>query len=263
MARTGSMRPTRGGEADADPRTRFEDALSGELFARLPEDDVARDTLIRRHRALAVGIARRYAGHGEEIEDLVQVATIGLIKAIDGFDPSRGVRFSTYAGVTISGELKRHFRDRTWSMSVPRGAKEAALRTRSVLEDSAQDLGRMPTVQELTDRSSLSEGKVREGLEALASYKAFPLEEAFNEDDDAGRSREPGDEEEGLELAEEWAELGPHVQRLPERERRILTLRYQEDLTQAEIGRLEGMSQMHVCRILQRVEGDLRDAVAS
>lgn len=260
MTRAGSRR-SKGREPDADPSAPSGEAVSGDLFERLPEDDGARNVLIRQHRPLAVRIARRYAGHGEELEDLVQVATIGLIKAVDRFEPSREVRFSTYAAVTISGEVKRHFRDETWSTSVPRGAKEAALRARSVQEDAAQELGRAPTLGELADRSDLSEGRVRQGLEALASYKSFPLEAALTEDD-VGCSREPADEDEGMELAEEWAELGPHVQQLPERERRILTLRYQEDLTQAEIGRREGMSQMHVCRILQRVEKGLRDAVA-
>lgn len=237
------------------------EAPSEELFERLPWDDGARGTLIRRHRPLAVRIAVRYAGHGEELEDLVQIATLGLIKAVDGFDPARGVRFSTYAGATIVGEVKRHFRDGTWSVSVPRGAKEAALRTRSVLEDVAQSLGRSPTADELVVRSSLSPAKVRQGLEALASYRASSLDSALDDGDPVGRRREPADDDEGMDLAESWAELGPHLQRLSRRERRILALRYQEDLTQTEIGRREGVSQMHVSRILRRVEQDLREAV--
>lgn len=243
----------------------LEDATAEHLFSRLPGDEAARNALIRRHRPLAVRIAIRYMGPGEELEDLVQVAMIGLIKAVDRFDPSRGVRFSTYAGSTIAGEVKRHFRDRTWSMRVPRGVKEAALRTRSVLEDTAQTLGRTPTLDELIGRSSLSEREVRDGLEALESYRPFSLDSAMDEDEDGvlGRSREPAVDDEGLALAEEWAELAPHLQGLSDRDRRILALRYQEDLTQAEIGRSEGISQMHVSRILQRVVGKLRGAVAS
>lgn len=241
----------------------MDDLPTGELFGRLPEEE-ARDALIRRWRPLAIRIARRYSGHGEELEDLVQVATIGLIKAIDRFDPSRGVRFSTYGGAMISGEVKRHFRDRTWAMGVPRGAKEAALRTRRDLEDAAQSLGRTPTIGELVARSDLSERRILDGLEAMASYKPFSLDSALDDEDDVlGRSREPVGDDEGLEHAEEWAELGPHVQQLPERDRRILALRYQEDLTQSEIGRREGLSQMHVCRILRRVERDLREAVGA
>lgn len=237
---------------------------SEELFDRLPWDGTARNALIRRWRPLAIRIARRYSGQGEELEDLVQVATIGLIKAIDRFDPSKGVRFSTYGGATISGEVKRHFRDRTWSMGVPRGAKEAALRTRSVLEDAAQSLGRTPTIAELVAGSTLSEPRILEGLEALASYRPFSLDSALDDEDGVlGRRREVSGSDEELELAEEWAELAPHLQRLSERDRRVLGLRYQEDLTQAEIGRREDMSQMHVSRLLRRVERELREAVGA
>lgn len=237
------------------------EASSEELFGRVSWDETARGTLIRRNRPLAARIAARYAGHGEELEDLIQVAMIGLIKAVDRFDPSRGVRFSTYAGATITGEIKRHFRDGTWSVSVPRGAKEAALRTRSALEDLAQSLGRTPTTDEVAARSNLSEAKVRDGLEALASYNPSSLDVAFDDEGPFGRGREPADDDEGMDQAEEWAELVPYLRRLSQKERRILALRYQEDLTQTEIGRHEGMSQMHVSRILRNVEGGLREAV--
>lgn len=239
------------------------EAPSEELFGRMPWDEAARNTLIRQNRPLAARIAARYAGHGEELEDLIQVAMIGLIKAVDRFDPSRGVRFSTYAGATVTGEIKRHFRDGTWSLSVPRGAKEAALRTRSALEDMAQSLGRNPTMEEVAARSNLTEAKVREGLDALASYNPSSLDVALDDGDPVGRSREPADDDEGMDQAEEWAELGPYLRRLSQRERRILALRYQEDLTQTEIGRHEGMSQMHVSRILRHVEGELREAVGT
>lgn len=189
---------------------------------------------------------------------------IGMIKAVDRFDPSRRVRFSTYAHATITGEIKRHFRDDTWSLTVPRGAKQAALRTRSALEEAAQSLGRAPTLDELVAWSSLPKRTVLDALEALKSYRPSSLDSSpGGEDAPRGRSRETAEVDDGLALAEEWAELAPHLQRLSERERRVLALRYQEDLTQAEIGRQEGLSQMHVCRLLQRVEGELREAVGA
>lgn len=239
------------------------DERTAELFARMP-DPAAREGLVVAYRALAEYLARRFAGRGEPIDDLTQVASIGLLKAIDRFDVERGVKFSTYATPTIVGELKRHFRDRGWAMRIPRRLQEIGLQLRSAVPALAQDLGRSPTMSEIADRTGLSIEEVLEGMDAVHAYSLASLDATPGDDEERGRSlRVIGVEDETLELLESWASVAPHLRQLPDRERRILYLRFIRGMTQSQVAEALGISQMHVSRLLSRVLAQLRTAVGS
>jgi RNA polymerase sigma-B factor len=226
------------------------------LFERLPAT-AARDELIQRYRALAGYLARRFAGRGEPIEDLEQVAMIGLLNAVNRFDPDRQVRFSTYASATIIGELKRHFRDKGWAVRVPRRAQELSVRLNRTLPQLVGALGRSPTVPEIAAHLGVETDEVIEAMEAGQAYSATPLEGAA---DESGRAPLDtlGDEDPSMEIAEEWSVIAPALRQLPERERRILYLRFFEGQTQSEIAATIGVSQMHISRILARTLTSLR-----
>jgi RNA polymerase sigma-B factor len=234
---------------------------SQELFDRLGDDPSVRDELIRRHYPLAEYLARRFRGRGEPLEDLTQVASIGLIKAIDRFDPDRDVKFSTYATATIVGEIKRHFRDKGWALRVPRRLQEIAMQVGRALADLAQELGRSPTVPEIAERTGLTEEEVLEGMEASHAYSAVSLDAPVGEDDEPAGLRTLGAEDESIELLEGWASVAPALKALPARERRILYLRFFRGLTQTQIAQDLGISQMHVSRLLARALASLRQEV--
>ena len=231
-----------------------------ELFAQLPNDPSAREELVKLHYALVEYLARRFAGRGEPVEDLVQVASIGLLKAIDRFDSDRGVKFSTYATPTIIGELKRHFRDKGWAMRVPRRLQEIGLQLSRVVSEMYQELGRSPTVPEISERSGLTEDDVLEGMDAIHVHSIGSLDAPTDEDGQTSASR-LGAEDETYELLEGWASVSPHFDKLPEREKSILYLRFFRGLTQSQIAEQLGISQMHVSRILSRTLLTLRQAV--
>lgn len=231
-----------------------------ELFARLPDDTSARDRLVELYLPLAQYLARRFDGRGERLEDLTQVASIGLIKAIDRFDPSRDVQFSTYATVTIVGELKRHFRDKGWAIRVPRRLQEVALRINGVVPELSQELGRSPTIAELALRSQASEEEVLDAMEAAQAYSTTSLDTPFGENDPAPVDV-LGSEDPSLELLETWTSVAPALRELPRRERTILYLRFFRGLTQSEIATEVGVSQMHVSRILAQTLQRLRESV--
>jgi RNA polymerase sigma-B factor len=235
---------------------------SQELFVRLQEDPSVRDELIRRHYPLAEYLARRFRGRGEPLEDLTQVASIGLIKAIDRFDPTRDVKFSTYATATIVGEIKRHFRDKGWALRVPRRLQEVAMQVGRALSDLSQELGRSPTVPEIAERTGLTREEVLEGMEASHAYSAVSLDAPTGEDDEPAGLRTLGAEDESIELLEGWASVAPALRALPQRERRILYLRFFRGLTQTQIAQDLGISQMHVSRLLARALTSLRQEVA-
>ena len=239
--------------------SRFDDDASLELFAKLP-DSAARDELVLRYRPLAEYLARRFHGRGEAIEDLSQVAFVGLIKAIDRFDPGREVKFSTFASVTIVGELKRHFRDTTWALRVPRGLQELGLQVSRVMAELSQSLGRSPTVAEIAARAGLAEEAVLEAMEISNAYSTVSLDAPA--DDGSTTLHEPGAEDESYELLEGWASVADAVKELPVRERRILYLRFFRGMTQTQIAEEVGISQMHVSRLLARSLSRLRDSVA-
>jgi RNA polymerase sigma-B factor len=232
---------------------------SDELFARLPAP-AARDELATLYQPLAEYLARRFYGRGEPLEDLIQVASIGLIKAIDRFDTERGVKFSTYATATVVGELKRHFRDKGWALRVPRRLQEAGMSVGRTVTDLSQELGRAPTVKEIGRRTGLSEEEVLQAMETAQAYTASSLD-APTDEEGATEGERLGEEEEAFELLEGWTSVAPAIRDLPRRERTLLYLRFFRGLTQTQIAEELGISQMHVSRLLTRTLEELRRAV--
>jgi RNA polymerase sigma-B factor len=232
---------------------------TAELFGLLP-DPRAREELARVFQSLAEYLARRFYGRGEPLDDLVQVANLGLLKAIDRFDLSRGVKFSTYATATIVGELKRHFRDKGWALRVPRRLQEAGMKVGRTVTEMYQDLGRAPTVSEIGERTGLSEDEVLEAMETAHAYSTTSLDAPT--DEEGGTSLDKlGGEEEAFELLEGWTSVAPAIRDLPSRERTILYLRFFRGLTQTQIAEEMGISQMHVSRLLSRTLRALRRRV--
>jgi RNA polymerase sigma-B factor len=233
---------------------------TAELFSRLPDDAAAREDLVLIYQPLAEYLARKFAGRGEAVEDLIQVASIGLLNAIDRFDTGREVQFPTYAAVTIVGELKRHFRDKGWSVRVPRRLQEVGLRVNRVLGELWQELGRSPTVAEIAMKLELPEEQILEAMEAMQAYSTTSLDAPIGEDGLTHGDMLP-QEDDSLELLESWASVGPMLRELPQRERRILYLRFFKGLTQTEIAEQLGISQMHVSRLLSQTLAQLRGAI--
>ncbi len=231
---------------------------AGELFARLPHDPAARDELVLMFRPLARYLARRFAGRGEAVEDLEQVASIALIKAVDRFDPAREVKFSTYATVTIVGELKRHFRDKGWALGVPRRVKEISLHVERAVAELNQSLGRSPTIKEIAAHTGSSEEEVIEGMEAMHAYSTAPLDPPTESDRDSPANR-IGADDDSLEILESWVSVKSVLEKLPRRERRILHLRFFKGMTQTQIAAELGISQMHVSRLLSATLRQLRE----
>jgi RNA polymerase sigma-B factor len=220
-----------------------------------------RDELVAAHLGLAEYLARRFANRGEPLDDLVQVASLGLLKAVGRFEPDRGVEFSTYATHTIVGELKRHFRDKGWAIRAPRRMQELYLRLGKVVATLGQELGRSPTIAELAVEVEVSEEEVLEALEAGAAYRFASLDAppAGDSDGDTLAAR-LGVEDAELDDAERRATLSPLLAQLPRREQLILHMRFFEGLTQSEIATRLGISQMHVSRLLARSVAQLRAA---
>jgi RNA polymerase sigma-B factor len=241
-----------------------ESAASAQLFRRCRRsgDRAAREALVRRFMPLAHRAARRYVRSSEPQEDLMQVASLALVKAVDRFDPSHGSSFRAYALPTISGELKRYFRDSSWAVHVPRAAQERALAVESATEELTTALGRPPTVAELGENLGLSDDEVLDGLSAARSYETISLDAPTGpeeEDADLTVGGTLGEEDERYELIEADATIAPNVGTLPERERLVLHLRFVEELTQSEIAERIGVSQMHVSRMLRRAIARLRE----
>jgi RNA polymerase sigma-B factor len=219
-----------------------------------------REKLVEMHLPLVEHLARRFRNRGEPLDDLVQVATIGLIKSVDRFDPERGVEFSTYATPTIVGEIKRHFRDKGWAVRVPRRLQELRLSLTSATADLSQRLGRAPTVGELADQLKLSEEEVLEGLESANAYSTLSLDvPEQGEQDSPVVADSLGAEDEELEGVEYRESLKPLLAKLPPREKKILLLRFFGNMTQSQIAEEIGISQMHVSRLLARTLAQLRD----
>ena len=225
-------------------------------------DRAARDAIVARFLPLARQLARRYAGAGEPLDDLIQVASLGLVKAVDRFDPRRAVAFSSFAVPTILGELKRHFRDKGWSVRVPRDLQELALRLERVAEELSREIGRAPTSAELAERLGVSEEDVLEAREAAHAYRAVSLDRPRTEDDESGPNVADamGGEDPGFVRAEDAATVDQLLRVLAPREREVLRLRFVEDLTQQEIGERIGVSQMHVSRLIRQAIARLGEA---
>ncbi|GAA3085021.1 SigB/SigF/SigG family RNA polymerase sigma factor [Streptosporangium carneum] len=218
-----------------------------------------RERLVEMHRPLAMEIARRYRYRGEPLEDLLQAAYVGLMKAINGFDPTLGHAFRGYAVVTMTGEVKRHFRDRTWAIRVPRVYQERRAELNRLVADLSQDLGRSPTVAELAAKMKISEEDVLLTLDASAAYSALSLDAPLGADDDAAALGDViPDEDDALGVLVDREAVKPLIDKLPAREKNILLLRFFGNMTQAEIAAEFGISQMHVSRILRKVLDQLR-----
>ena len=226
-------------------------AAERELSRRWQSGDArARDELLVRLMPLAERIARRYASSVHDLDDLEQVARIGLLKAIDRFDPDRGVLISTYAAAIVSGEVKRWFRDSSWAVKVPRAAKDLSVRIETAMPSLTARLGRSPTISEIADAVEAEHEAVLEALEARSAASVASLDEALGDDDDP--LIDPSFEDPEFARAESRAALEPALRMLTKRERRVLSLRFEDGLTQAEIGIELGVSQMQVSRILRR-----------
>jgi RNA polymerase sigma-B factor len=223
-------------------------------------DRTLRDELVTAHMGLAEYLARRFTNRGEPLDDLLQVASLGLLKAVDRFDPERGLEFSTYATPTIVGELKRHFRDKGWAVRVPRRVQELHLRLGTVVSTLSQEMGRSPTIPEIAQAAKVSEEEVVEAIEAGHAYRFTSLDAPSGADDEGALSNQLGVEDQGLIDSEHRVALSPLIARFPPRERMILHLRFFEGMTQSEIASRLGISQMHVSRLLARSLAQLREA---
>ncbi|MDH6116396.1 RNA polymerase sigma factor SigF [Kitasatospora sp. GAS206B] len=232
-------------------------------LAALPEGSTERvelrNQLVRMHIPLVEHLARRFRNRGEPLDDLTQVATIGLIKSVDRFDHERGVEFSTYATPTIVGEIKRHFRDKGWAVRVPRRLQELRLSLTTATSELSQRHGRSPTVHELAEHLGISEEDVLEGLESANAYSTLSLDVPDSDDESPAVADTLGATDEALEGVEYRESLKPLLAQLPQREQKILVLRFFRNMTQSQIAAEVGISQMHVSRLLARTLAQLRD----
>ncbi len=240
---------------------------SAELFDALTAAETdeaaraARDSLVHLHLPLVEHCARRFRNRGEPLEDLVQVGTIGLIKAVDRFDPARGLEFSTYATPTVIGEIKRHFRDKGWAIRVPRRLQELRLRIGATTQELTQTLGRSPTPRELAESIGCTVEEIVEGLESSNAYATLSLDSGDDPDEGGSMLDVLGADDANLAQVEVRESLKPLLEQLEPREKRILLLRFFKNMTQSQIAAEIGVSQMHVSRLLTRTIEDLRTSL--
>jgi len=243
--------------------TRIDDKI---LLRRYHEqgDLQAREKLIEQYMSLVRSLARRYAYRGEQLDDLVQIGAIGLIKAIDRFDIDRGVELTTYATPNIIGEIKRHFRDKGWAVRVPRGLQELNVQLSKLMESLTVQLGRSPTIPELAKAAGVEEEQVLEAIESGRAYTSLSLSVGGGgDDDDLDPLESLGTEEHQYEVSEDRAVLAPGFRALDDRERMILQLRFFDGLTQSQIAQQVGISQMHVSRLIRRSLEKIRETIAA
>lgn len=232
-----------------------------ELWRRRATDPLAREELVRRHLDLADKLAARYRRGNEPFDDLLQVAHLALLRAVDRFDPERGVPFSGFAAPTILGELKRHFRDRTWTVRLPRGTHDLLQDVDKAVDRLSVDLQRPPSVPEIAARLEVEPLQVLEAIEAGRNRRTLSLEMPTEGENEEGSpmSELIGDEDSGFELAEDRFAVEGAMEGLSARERRILRLRFAEDMTQSEIAAEVGVSQMQISRLLRRTLAKMRE----
>ena len=238
-----------------------EDALL-RRYAKTRDED-AREEVVRRFLPFARSLAMRYSGGVEPTEDLVQVASLGLVSALERYDPERGVPFAAFAGPTILGELRRHFRDRVWTLRVPRGLQERIRDVEDAITKLSHDLERSPTVAEIARMLDLNEADVLESFEATVARRTVSLDQPVRSaeaSEEAPMSERIGIDEPGFELVEDREAIEASADVLSELEREVLHLRFAEDLTQSKIAERVGYSQMHISRILRRALEKLRGA---
>lgn len=255
--------PPGGAESDALARVDADLAAESDLLERYhrTRDRAARDALVERYLPFARGLARRFDGRGESLADLIGVASVGLMKAIEGFEPEKGARFEAYAAPTIMGEIRRHFRDRCWAIHVPRGIRDLTPRIGKATEELFAELSRAPTVEELAEKLSASVEDVLDALEAGDAARPTSLDSESRRGDDPDGSvlaERVGKIDTSYERVEGRVVIEGRLGRLTEREREILKMRFEDDLTQSEIGKRVGVSQMQVSRILRHALEELR-----
>ena len=242
-------------------------ASEDDLLRRFAEtrDPQLREELVNRFLPLARSLAMRYSGGGEPGDDLIQVASVGLMGAIERFDPSRGVPFAGFAGPTILGELRRHFRDRVWTLRVPRGLQERIRSVEEAITKLGSELERSPTVAEVSAKLNVSEDEVLEAMEAGDARRTVSLDQPAAGDDmgDSSIGDRVGGDDPGFDLVEARSAISSGARVLSDLEREVLRLRFVEDLTQSKIADEVGYSQMHVSRILRRALDRLREATTA
>ncbi|WP_369269025.1 SigB/SigF/SigG family RNA polymerase sigma factor [Streptomyces sp. R11] len=227
-----------------------------------PERKVLRDELVQAWLPMAERIAVRFKGRGESLEDLYQVAALGLVKAVEHYDPARGHAFEAYAVPTITGEIKRHFRDHMWTLHVPRRVQDLRNRVRNSMKELSQGTsGRAPTVAEIAEHAQLSESEVRTGMEALECFSALSLEAEMPGTDGYALGDAIGGPDPAYDVVVDRVTVTPCLERLPERERTILYLRFFGGMTQSRIAQQLGISQMHVSRLLSGCFAQLREEI--
>ena len=224
-------------------------------------DHEARDRALVELMPLVRSLALRYAGRGEPLEDLVQVGSVGLIKAVDGFDVDRGVEFTSYAVPTIVGEIRRHFRDKAWAVHVPRRLKELSVRLSRVLDDLTTELGRSPTIAELAEATGAEEEEVIDALDSAQAYSTRSLDASFDDATDESLADRLGRDDTGYVEVEDGSLVAAGLEALDERERRIVELRFFEEMTQSQIAAEIGISQMHVSRLLRHALAVMRGRI--
>jgi RNA polymerase sigma-B factor len=224
-------------------------------------DQNAREQALVELMPLVRALASRYAGRGEPLEDLVQVGSIGLIKAVDRFDVNRGVDFASYAVPTIVGEIRRHFRDKAWAMHVPRRLKELSLRLSRTLDQLTTELGRSPTITELAAAAGVDEEDAIDALDSMNAYSTRSLHTPFDDTSDDSLSEKLGADELGYAEVEDGTIVAAGLDALDERERQIVELRFFHELTQSQIASEIGISQMHVSRLLRRALATMRGRI--
>ena len=237
-----------------------------ELFRRYKEqgDEAARDKLIVNHLSLVRYLASKFRNRGEPLEDLVQVGTIGLIKAIDRFDPNRGLEFTTYATPTIMGEIKRHFRDKGWSVRVPRRLQELSAKVSQVSEELTRELQRSPSIDEIAERAGTSVEDVLEAIESSSAYSSVPLEGGSDSEEDASSVIDHfATEDTDLMSSDDRMVLEDAIRDFSAREKDIIRMRFEEGLTQVEIAERLGVSQVQVSRLLRRTLARLHDKIGA
>ncbi len=224
-------------------------------------DEQARERALVELMPLVRALATRYAGRGEPLEDLVQVGSIGLIKAVDRFDVDRGVDFASYAVPTIVGEIRRHFRDKAWAMHVPRRLKELSLRLSRVLDQLTTELGRSPTMTELAEAAGVDEEDAIDALDSMNAYATRSLQAPFDEGSEDSLVEKIGADEPGYVEVEDGSLIAAGLDALDERERQIIELRFFHEMTQSQIASEIGISQMHVSRLLRRALARMRGRI--
>jgi RNA polymerase sigma-B factor len=258
---TSSSTTRRQAARSTTPEDRAQDDALFRDFRRTGDREL-RNELIARHRWLAIHCAKRFADKGEPLDDLVQVGMLGVLKAVERFDPDYGAAFATFAVPTIVGELRRHFRDTTWAVHVPRRAKDLQHTIKVAVDELGQVIGRSPTVAEIATHAGVREEDVLDALEAGRCYRKTPLETAS--DDDAGAAlgiAALGEEERGLDAVEAASTVEQLLTVLAPRERRIVELRYVHGHTQSRIAELVGVSQVQVSRLLRSSLAAMRESL--